>query len=427
MIKIKIITFIFLTTLKFLLEYSYVAIINPIFAYEGFILYKSYPKMFESYILASVVFLIAIFLLEHKKAPSKIVIYLIIVLLFIPLTSLFWLQDQPRPFIYLISLSLFLIILIVSLFSKIHLVRLKEGKNLIMFIVGGMTVIVYGLLIAQGGLSRINLNLSEIYSVREAYGNTNNKVLAYLLPWQAHVINMLVIAVSMYKRNYKLAGIFIVLQVFLFSMTNFKSFLFAPLVLIGFHLFGKTKLKNNLLLVISLGSSLLVAVCVIIYNFSGSFYMASIFIRRLFFVPSNLHYIYYHFFQGIEKFKLSHSFLGFLNDNVYNSTPVQLVATSYFEREFAPNVGFFGDAYLNFGVIGILGFSLLLAILLKIIDTVSVSMPSFLSMSILAIPAMSLINSAFFTSLLTHGILFAVLMLWLTNSFFANEIKYKRE
>ena len=428
MIKTRIITFVSLLTLKILLEYSYTAIISPIFAYEGFILYESYPKMFESYILASIIFLVAILFLENKKVPSKIVIYLIIVLLFIPLTALFWLQNQPRPFIYWVTISLFLIILVVSLFSKIRLVQLKEGKSLILFIIGGMSIAVYGLLIAQGGLGRINLNLMEIYQVREAYASTNNRVLAYLLPWQAHVINMLVIAVAMYKRNYKLAGVFIALQVFLFSMTNFKSFLFAPLVLIGFQLFEKTKLKDNLLFVISFGSSLLLSVCIMIYHFFGSFYMASIFIRRLFFVPSNLHYVYYHFFEHIEKYKLSHSFLSFINDNIYQMTPVQLVALSYYNREnFAPNVGFFGDAYLNFGVLGILGFSLLLALLLKLIDTASVSLPPFLSMSILVIPSMSLINAAFFTSLLTHGILFAILMLWLANSLFMNEIKYNKE
>ncbi|MEK4027780.1 oligosaccharide repeat unit polymerase [Pseudobacillus sp. FSL P4-0506] len=423
MIKTKTVTFISLLALKILLEYSYTTIINPIFSYEGFILYESFPKMVESYILASIIFLVAISLLESKKAPSKIVIYLIIVLLYIPLTALFWLQNQPRPFIYSITISLSLIILIVSTFSKVRLVKLKEGKSLTFIIIGGMSLIVYGLLIAQGGLGRINLNLMEIYQVREAYANTNNKVLAYLLPWQAHVVNMLVIAVAMYKRNFKIAGIFILLQVFLFSMTNFKSFLFAPLVLVGFQLFEKTKLRDNLLLVMSLGSSLLLSICIGIYHFFGSFYMASIFIRRLFFVPSNLHYVYYHFFQPIEKYKLSHSFLSFINDNIYHMTPVQLVALSYYNREnFAPNVGFFGDAYLNFGVLGVLGFSLLLAFLLKLIDTASVSVPSFLAMSILVIPAMSLINAAFFTSLLTHGILFAILMLWLANSLFTNEI-----
>ncbi|KIL76486.1 WblL protein [Bacillus badius] len=422
-IKTKIVTFISLIALKILLEYSYTAIIHPIFAYEGFILYESFPKMFESYILASIIFLTAISLLEHKKAPSKIVIYLMIVLLYIPLTALFWLQNQPRPFIYAITVSLLMIMLIVSLFSKIRLVQLEEGRSVTFFIIGGMSLIVYGLLIAQGGLGRINLNLMEIYQVREAYASTNNQVLAYLLPWQAHVINMLVIAVAMYKRKYKLAGLFIVLQVFLFSMTNFKSFLFAPLVLIGFQLFEKTKLKDNLLFVISFGSSLLLSICLLVYHFFGSFYLASIFVRRLFFVPSNLHYVYYHFFEPIEKYKLSHSFLSFINDNIYQMTPVQLVALAYYNKEnFAPNVGFFGDAYLNFGVLGILGFSLLLGLLLKLIDTASVSLPPFLAMSILVIPSMSLINAAFFTSLLTHGILFAILMLWLANSLFINEI-----
>lgn len=416
--KKTIFTFIILVIFKILLEVSYIIFVNPVFSYDGFTKEMSMIKLAESYFMAAVIFVFMISLEKHKNSPSKIIVYLLGLFLFVPITSLFWLQNQPRSFMYFILLAMIIIVGFERVLPKIKFFSLKEGKTLVVLLIIIISIIVYGILIFQGGLSRININLMEVYEVREKYTNTNNRVLGYLLPWQAHVVNMLLLALALYKKRYKMALSALFLQLLLFSMTNFKSFLFAPFVLLFFYLFEKTKLKNKLLLTISLGTTFVISISLFIYSAYNTILLASIFIRRLFFVPAYLHFVYFSFFEKIEKYKLSHSFLDFLFDNPHNVNPVKLVASNYFGKDFAPNVGFFGDAYLNFGYFGIVLFALLLAILLKVIDTVSTSVPVSLSVSILIIPSMSLINSAFFTSLLTHGILFAIFMLWLSNSLF---------
>ncbi|CDQ22978.1 hypothetical protein [Halobacillus karajensis] len=119
----------------------------------------------------------------------------------------------------------------------------------------------------------------------------------------------------------------------------------------------------------------------------------------------------------MEKYKLSHSILTFIYDNPYNMGPVDLVARDVFGLEgFSPNVGIFGDAYLNFGLMGIIIFVVLLGSILVLFDSVAMKSPLILSMTIIIIPSMSLVNSGMFTSLATHGILFAIFVTWLSST-----------
>lgn len=59
---------------------------------------------------------------------------------------------------------------------------------------------------------------------------------------------------------------------------------------------------------------------------------------------------------------------------------------------------------------------LILGEVLKILDNVSKNTPLVLSTGIIIIPGTALVDSALFTSLLTHGIFFAIFVIWLTNS-----------
>lgn len=414
----------FLIILKILLEYNYFSFVHPYFEYAGFYLEPSITKLCESYAMAFIIFMMLIKFIEINNSPSKIIIYILTIFLFIPLSSLFWLQNHSRIYMYTIGLSMILIITIVTIAPKIKIIQFSHGKQLFYLLAIISTITVYSLVIFQGGLGRINFNLLEVYGVRDEFVSQSNKVLGYMLPWQAHVINMIMIAVSLHKKRNWTAILFLFLQLFLFSMTNFKSFLFSPFILLFFNLFSKTIYRKYLLFIISFGASMLTIFVMLITKVSDTILWSSMFIRRLYFVPADLHNIYYNFFEGKEKYALSHSIFESFINNPYELNPVRLIAKEYYGREFGPNVGFFGDAYLNFGILGILLFSILLAVLLKLIDSVSASVPTFVSISILIIPAMSLVNSAFFTSLLTHGILIAILMLWLSNNLFYEEKDY---
>ncbi|MFC2947713.1 oligosaccharide repeat unit polymerase [Virgibacillus sediminis] len=415
--KKYIFTIIFTMVFKGLLEYGYFVFVHPLFEYSGFTLDVSVAKMIESYVIVLIVsYLLAI--LDDYDKPSKIVVYILFLNLYLPISSLYWLQNNSREYYLVISLAFLLMYFIISKSKPIAIFRLKEGSNLALIILAAITVVVYGYLIATGGLQRMNLNLLNVYSTREGYAESSNTLIAYLLPWQAHVVNLSLLTFGLIKNNKYIVFAMLFLQVFMFSMTNFKSFLFAPVVVVGLFFIIKQGYKNCLLFLMSFLLSFLMVVMLILYKINGGIVLLSIFLRRLFFAPADLHFIFYEYFAQIDKYKLSHSILSSVFNNPYGVSPVVLVAKNVYETDFSPNVGIFGDAFLNFGLIGILIFSAILGLVLVFFDSVAKLAPFILPISIIAIPSMSLVNSAMFTSFATHGILFAIFVTWLTSSLF---------
>ncbi|EPD53883.1 hypothetical protein HMPREF1210_00706 [Paenisporosarcina sp. HGH0030] len=399
-----------------LLEYGYFLFVNPVFEYEGFTIKISIFKLFESYL---VVFILSIFIikLENLSYPSKIVVYVLFINLLLPISSLYWLQDHSREFFLTISLSFLLLFYILVKTPMLKLPTLKEGKNLSFLILFFLTIIVYVFLIVTGGLQRINFDLSNVYSTREEFNaSSDNWLMDYLLPWQAHITNMFLLIYGLIRKNRILVVISLILQISIFAMTGHKSYLFAPILIFGIYYFFKKGYQNNILFFITSALIFLQSTLYILYSISNNPNMLSLFLRRLFYVPAQLHFLYFDFYENMTKYKLSASFLSFIIDNPYGTNPVYLVAQKVFGRDFSPNVGIFGDAYLNFGIIGILLFMLILGGVLKILDSVSKNTPLVLSTGIIIIPGTALVDAALFTSLLTHGILFAIFVIWLTNS-----------
>lgn len=421
--KSSLIIFGSLIVLKILLEYSYISFVHPLFLYNGMTLNISYFKLFESYILFLPLVSMLIYL-DKFKLTSKFMVFILFIVLYTPLSSTYWLQDNSRTFFYSVTASFIILIALLITTPKMKIVTIKGGKHLFNIIAMIITIGVYGFLIADGGLSRINFNLSKVYEFRELNSYSSNPIFAYLIPWQGYVINLSVMGIALYNKKFKQATLFLFLQLLLFAMTSHKSFLFAPFLLVGIYLLNKKSSRERYLLWFSYGASMLVALTMGFYKISDSIMLPSILIRRLFFIPANLNFIYYDFFQNREKFLLSHSVLEGITDTYSNITPVGLVSKVLYNQPSGANASFFADAYANFGVFGIVMFTVLLVLLFKIIDSITEGIPRYISISILLIPFMSLTNSAFFTSLLTHGILFSVFSLWLAKTVFTN---YKQD
>ncbi|SER69458.1 hypothetical protein SAMN04487944_10882 [Gracilibacillus ureilyticus] len=415
--KKYIFTILFILLFKGLLEYGYLTFVHPLFEYSGFNVDVNGIKMLESYL---VVILLSFLLakLDDYDKPSKIVVYILYLNLYLPISSLYWLENHSRMYFWVISASILLLYLIISKFKPINNFQLKEGSNLAISILIGISLFVYGYLIAAGGLTRINLNLLDVYSTRQGYVNSSNTLITYLLPWQAHVINLTSLTYGLLKKRKSIIFITLFLQVFLFSMTNFKSFLFAPLVVLALHFLTKKGYKNGLLMFMSILLSIFMSSMFFLYKITGDILMLSIFLRRLFFAPSNLHFVYYEYFNQADKYMLSHSILSRVTENPYGLTPVRLIARDVYGEDFSPNVGIFADAFLNFGFFGIFIFLIILGFVLVLLDSLARPAPFILAASIMAIPSMSLVNSAMFTSFATHGILFAIFVTWLTTSLF---------
>ncbi|XXM72952.1 hypothetical protein ACQ0QQ_03370 [Lysinibacillus sphaericus] len=418
-----IISIIFAILIKAIFDFLYVNYVSVYFSYELFITDFSYVKNIISYFLLIIVNIFIQPLLNKPSKPSRVVVLILYLSVVIPLLTLYGYQNASSTFILMYIISYILMILILEFSPKFRIPILDSSIiKLIMTFILIIYLYVYLYLMLTGGLSRFNLSLVNVYAVRSEYVLQNGPLMGYFIPWIANVFNMGLLVWGLFKskRNFVLLSIF--LQVLLFGMTNFKTFLFAPIIVFGvFVIF-----KKSSILIYSLIS--VIGILIAVYSgflITGNHQWSSMLIRRQFFTPANLHIMYYDYFsQDNHPFiNLSNSIFKYFIDYPYDMPVTRVISWEYFNKGFGTNVGVFGDAYSNFGLFGMLLFSVGLAVFLKIIDSFTEFLPPNLISALITLPAFSLINSALFTTLSTHGFLMCIVILLIMANFTKNDIR----
>ncbi|USZ71471.1 hypothetical protein [Natronosalvus halobius] len=183
-----------------------------------------------------------------------------------------------------------------------------------------------------------------------------------------------------------------------------KSFVMAIVLLVLIlYLLERNRLFLGLLRGISVG----VLLSWLAWIVSGLVIFPSILIGRLFFTQPRNQFYYYEYFIHREKSWFSNSKIGFLFEDTYNTPVPELVGSEYTDS-FA-NAAYFGDAYAQMGLLGILLISIALGLLLYISDLLIIEENS-LSVAIIVTGMFNLVNTGLTTSILTMGIAFSFLL-----------------
>lgn len=393
---------------KCVLELVYVFFVNPMFAYTGFTIQPSIVKFLESYLLALVLFFC---LPKGERKLSAVATKILYIFMVIPTLSLYFLNDESRRFLYLFMTGFWLTLLTVRILPRFRVRRLRNSNYVMFIVLSVISVVVCALLIYFNGLPTLRaLNFSSVYDIRRSvdYGPS---VMRYLVNWQANVINCFLIGVAWYRRRYGLLLISLGLQFVLFLTTGHKSYLFIPffvfLVLYAIQ-------KQSLMKILLLGLIAVIFLSFMIYIFGWSVTPASFLIRRVFFVPSKIYFYYYDFFSQNDLVLLSQSRLGFFLDSPYDISTANMMGMLYAGKaETHMNAGYLADAYMNFGALGVLFFSVLVGVIFSLLDSVTAKIDIVISASALVVPIRNLYGGALLTTLITHGLLFGVLLTWL--------------
>jgi hypothetical protein len=176
---------------------------------------------------------------------------------------------------------------------------------------------------------------------------------------------------------------------------------------------SKLKYSINVFLGSLIGMVVICSTITVIWDFS---FLYSLFVRRVFYVPALLNFTYYDYFQGLEFVKLSNGALGWLFDYQLEDIPPRMV--NFYLRGTVTgwaNTGFLGSSYMHFGFIGMLLYSLIVGLLFRLTDSLTVDrLPIWVGLSILIDPYVNLFTGADLTSALaTHGLGIGTVMLWL--------------
>jgi hypothetical protein len=304
----------------------------------------------------------------------------------------------------------------IQLSSKI--VTLKYIKNsyyLSVILAFTTLVIVLFNYISHSGFAYLNFDLNKVYELRRSnYAVvTNSGIFGYLNSWVAKISNIFLLVIFLNNKKYIIALFFIIIQVLLFGLSGHKGTLFSLFIVFGFFIFKDSK---KISIYIIYGIIVIITLSLLLYKVTNNIMLPSILVRRVFFVPADLNYVYFEFFSNNDFVLWTNGILKNLGTYPYSKEAVFLIGTYLGHSQMAANTGIYGSGFMHMGVYGIFIYTILLAYIFNLINQFK-NIPNWMLNVIVIMPILSaFISSDFFTVLLTHGFLFSILILYLYNS-----------
>jgi len=376
---------------------------NTIWAFLSILFYK---------IVLDLSYYFVISMPKTSKKLSNIIIWLLILLSYIPMLTIFALKDESRIYMYAITGFWMLVFLLLEL-PRISILSLKKSQSKIIYysLFVFLSIIVLFLISKYLGFS-LNLDLTKVYDIRSQYGKLKIPLAGYLFNWMAYILNPMFFIIFLIRRKWISLTLIIFLQILLFSVTGMKAFLFTiPFVLVLAWIVN----RENPLFLMASGFSGIVLLGMISYWLIDDMWISSLFTRRTLLVPAQLSFFYYDFFsKNLHTFLSHHQIFRVFLNYPYPLNPPHLIGEFYFNRpQMGANNGIYADAFMNFGFIGLIFWAILLIIILKLIDSITKNKDIRMIVSAIALPVIFLTNSAFLTCLLTHGLLVSLIVLYL--------------
>lgn len=397
------------------LQWAYADLISPSFSYLG---YRYSTPALDVQVLVWLIASAVMFALPRKlDRPSSIVLWVLYAvtvapaILMSPYTS--YLNDRDALVMSLILGAIFAGVSLSQLGERTAL-RLHVSPTTLWLVLALFSGTTYILLMVTQGISVEFVSILDVYDVRADYVDEARDIgiLSYLVTTQANVVNPLIAARGYIHRKWGLVAIAVVGQLLLYTTTGYKHVLFGILAWLVMALVLRVKGSQTRGSTLLIGATALVISSAVIDQLGNTNLASSLFSRRFIFTPGVFTSIYTRFFTDNQQVHLGHSILRPFVDYPYEKSPPFMVGY-WMAGDFnlAANANLFADGYSNFGYVGMLGAGIVLLVYLRFLDKAAVGLPIALSAIVVVIPAVALSNASVLTSMLTHGLAFAVLLL----------------
>lgn len=395
---------------KLSLEFAYANFVVTQFGYMGF----EWLPRFAMYVLSTVL-VVACFAAAPimLRKPSDIFKIFLLVVPIVPMLVLMALGGFSVTFAVSAVLS-YMLILLPGRIPYLKVPVFSNGMLIatLLALISVVTVIIYKL--SQGGLSYATLDLTRVHQLRKVVSDEG--AMAYLVPWTVMVFNIFLMTSALLYRRISFLVAVVVLQVFLFSVTGHKTVLvYAMLVVVLYYYVSRRPLAREIVL----GFTAVIAVSLGVWLMFGELLTASIFVRRLLFVPAQVNFFYFEMFSQLEQFVwFSNSLTAPLVEYPFDQPVPRLVSEYAFGNpDVWVNSGYLGAGFAQIGWLGLLLYTVIIKFLLWLTDGLARKLPLWFSTSLLAPPFLVLFTSADLpTTLLSHGLLVAIIILWLAGS-----------
>lgn len=395
------------------LDYSYVVFVHPYFEYGGFNL-EVLP--FNYIVSWAFTFLLVALCRPNLKSAGDFIVLIWSATILLPLLSYYGLAAKS---IYpiLVSFLSFLIFWSIINFNgrhKIRVPRVKSGLSIAYNISLIFILILIVWFFVSGAVRYFNLDLTKVYDYRElSFEATSKGIMAYVNGWVYNIFSVFAMSFSLYKRNYVVLALLIVIQIFFFGVSAHKSVLFLPLLILAIWKYFSSSRK---LAIVPIGLTVLVFFCLGAWLWFDNILLPSMFVRRVFFTPATLTYSYFEFFQFNPHIYWGNSVLSLFVDYHYNVGVSELIGI-YRGSYSNANNGLVASGYAHAGLFGVIIYSVILGVVVKLVDSQSRHLPTWFSLCLIIVPIRNALSSSdLFTVLLTHGLILAIFLLYLSRS-----------
>lgn len=415
-LKHKILFFFVVLFYKLSLDYAYIVYVTKVFGYAGFELNITLKNFITSNLLILIILNFVPY--EFKKISDWFLNFFYIIAL-VPLSVLYGLNSKLELKVILINIfTYFVIYLVINIkqFKVLKVKKLSRGEPI--FVSLSLIMVLYLIIwyVITGALGSFNLDFSKVYEFREKNAElTNVGIAAYVNNWVYQIFSLAFLGYGYLKKNKNIVIFSVLSQIIFFGVSAHKSVLFSIFMIGGLYYYFKITKHLTIIPVLFL---LLIWISLYIAHQDMISIYPSMFIRRFFLVPAQLSFAYYDFFQNNPFDYWAKSILSGFNITHYSESIPQTIG-NYVGTGSSANNGFVSSGYSQAGLFGVLLYAFITGITLKFIDYLSLTnnYPLWFSLIIVVNPLKNLIvASDLFTTLLTHGLIISIFLLWLLNS-----------
>ncbi len=359
----KNIDFIVMILFKIILDFVYYYVHAKTYDYYGFKLEYSLERMLASWIL----YVITAYCVQHKDSTlHSIFIYLIFMLSIAPCFTYYQYNSEAKFWM--------LIIQSVTIICLNFMFKSSAKKNESIVFKGipykndlfRVALIILLLLYLAFMFSRYGLPSLSSMSVTKISETRSEVEISTILSILQNIICKIICPVFMLiALKEKKVGLFLltlVVQIYTYGVTGFKTFLFVPVIVVAVGIFPRINLKDCILY----GLPILVLFVTILYVViprESTLYIYALSVERVVFLPAKIKISYFDYFSSHDYIWFAQSTIGklFGLKSSYTQNIPNLIGEVYFNRpEMWTNTGFIADAYANGGIVGIALISVIL-------------------------------------------------------------------
>lgn len=404
-------TFIGIILYKIACDYLYSNIISMVFEYQNF---RNNPTNFTEYYSWFMVLSLSPLMIKtfNNESLSSSITTIIILVSLIPTATLIAF-DATYKIEYLILMYVYwLLFLTANLYlPKIFINKgeIAGFKNAYKYITAILCATVIFVSWKFTGF-RFHFGLNDVYDLRsEARGYEVPLIIGYLSTFSDNLLPVLLVY-FLHKKKYTIAFFIIGVILLNFGITATKQILFLLfLALLGFFVVKSFKIIRLYIWAFLF----LIYTCITEFIVFGTYFISIFSTYRIFFIPAKLHYVYYDFFSTRELDYFRQSALKYFLNSPYKEN-IGFLLGDYDIGDITAraNNGLFSDAYMNFGILGVLIFPVIIVLILKALDGATKGLSQRILFIVTSSTSFVFLGLPFTTALLSAGIVVLIILFY---------------